>query len=100
MPYYHDLITEQSWQELIQLHQLIPFVLIGGWATYLYTKALKSKDIDIAIDYPALSALKNAYDVQKNDRYLPHYSKLGISVEKISWIFWRLPEQKSAICTV
>jgi hypothetical protein len=98
MPYYHDLITEQSWQELTKLRQLIPFVLIGGWATYLYTKALKSKDIDIAIDYPALSALKDAYDVHKNDRlhkyeavkgpvaidiYLPHYSKLGIPAEEI-----------------
>ena len=65
MPYYHDIITDQSWQELIQLNKLIPFVLIGGWATYLYTKTLKSKDIDIAIDYPALSALKDAYDVHK-----------------------------------
>lgn len=98
MPYYHDLITDQSWQELTQLNKLIPFVLVGGWATYLYTKALKSKDIDIAIDYPALSALKDAYDVQKNDRlrkyeavkasvaidiYLPHYSKIGIPVEQI-----------------
>lgn len=98
MPYYHDLITEQSWGELTRLKKLIPFVLIGGWATYLYTKTLKSKDIDMAIDYPALSALKNAYDVHKNDRlhkyeaikgpvaidiYLPHYSRLGIPVEKI-----------------
>lgn len=98
MAYYHDLITEASWAELTKLHKLIPFVLIGGWATYLYTKTLKSKDIDIAIDYPALSKLKDAYDVHKNDRlhkyeaikgpvaidiYLPHYSKLGIPVEKI-----------------
>ncbi|MEK7588007.1 MAG: hypothetical protein AAB457_04280 [Patescibacteria group bacterium] len=98
MPYYHDIITDQSWQELIQLNKLIPFVLIGGWATYLYTKTLKSKDIDIAIDYPALSALKESYDVQKNDRlhkyeavkgpvaidiYLPHYSTLGMPVEQI-----------------
>ena len=98
MAYYHDLITEQSWQELIQLKKLIPFVLIGGWATYLYTKSLKSKDIDIIIDYPVLSRLKVAYDIRKNDRlhkyeavkgpvqidiYLPHYSKLGIPAEEI-----------------
>ena len=68
MAYYHDLITEQSWQELIQLKNSIPFVLIGGWATYLYTKSLKSKDIDIIIDYPVLSRLKVAYDIRKNDR--------------------------------
>lgn len=98
MPYYHDIITDQSWQELMILNKLIPFVLIGGWAAYLYSKTLKSKDIDIAIDYPALSALKDTYDVHKNDRlkkyeavkgpiaidiYLPHYSKLGIPVEQI-----------------
>lgn len=98
MPYYHDLVTDQSWQELTRLKKLIPFVLIGGWATYLYTKALKSKDIDIVIDYPALSALKDAYNIHKNDRlrkyeavkgplaidiYLPHYSRLGIPVEEV-----------------
>ncbi len=98
MPYYHDIITDQSWQELTLLNKLIPFVLIGGWATYLYTKTLKSKDIDIAVDYPALSQLKDAYDVHKNDRlhkyeavkgpvaidiYLPHYSKIGIPVGEI-----------------
>src|SRR3989338_3199496 len=98
MAYYHDLVTKQSWQELILLKKLIPFVLIGGWATYLYTKSLKSKDIDIIIDYPALSALKKFYDVHKNERlakyeavkgpvqidiYLPHYSRLGIPAEEI-----------------
>lgn len=98
MPYYHDIITSQSWQELMRLKKLIPFVLIGGWATYLYTRALKSKDIDIAVDYPALAVIKDAYDVRKNDRlrkyeavkgpvaidiYLPHYSRLGIPVEEI-----------------
>lgn len=58
MPYYHDLITDQSWHELTQLQTYIPFVLIGGWATYLYAKSLKSKDIDIVIDADMLFALK------------------------------------------
>lgn len=98
MVYYHDLITHESWEELIRLNKLIPFVLIGGWATYLYTKSLKSKDIDIVIDYPALGALKKVYDVHKNERlrkyeavkgpvqidiYLPHYSRLGIPAGEI-----------------
>ena len=47
MEYYHDLVTQKSWEELQQLRKIIDFVLIGGWATYLYTKTLKSKDIDI-----------------------------------------------------
>ena len=48
--YYQDLITEKSWQILIRLKSKIDFVLIGGWAVYLYTKGLKSKDIDIVIE--------------------------------------------------
>lgn len=47
MAYYHDLITGTSWRELKQLRRYCNFVLIGGWAAWLYTKALKSKDIDI-----------------------------------------------------
>ena len=105
MPYYHDLVTEQSWGELARLQKRIPFVLIGGLAAYLYTKTLKSKDIDIAIDYPALSVLKSVYDVHKKDRlrkyeavkgpvaidiYLPHYSDLGIPVEKIMKQYQRI----------
>ncbi len=45
MTYYHDLITKQSWEELQRLQKNIDFVLIGGWAIYLYTKALKSKAV-------------------------------------------------------
>lgn len=98
MAYYHDLVTEKSWRELQQLHQRIDFVLIGGWAVYLYTQALKSKDIDVVIDYHQLPALQKYYDLTKNDRlkkyqarrgeveidiYLPHYSELGIPVEEL-----------------
>jgi len=44
------------------------FVLIGGWAVWLYTQQLKSKDIDIVIDLPTLDALKSAYEIEKNHR--------------------------------
>ena len=69
------------------------FVLIGGWAVFLYTKSLKSKDIDIIVEPETLGLLKSHYDVFKNDRlkkyelklegfdvdiYLPHWSQLGI----------------------
>lgn len=98
MDFYNDLITEKSWQTLQKLKKKIDFVLIGGWAVYLYTHALKSKDIDIVIDYPELFKFKNLYPVSKNDRlkkyearneevqidiYLPFYSNLGIPAEEI-----------------
>ena len=51
MAYYHDIITQKSWEELKTLNKKVKFVLIGGWATYLYTKELKSKDIDILINF-------------------------------------------------
>lgn len=98
MQYYLDSITQKSWQELQSLKKTLDFVLIGGWATYLYTRTLKSKDIDIIIDYDKLPKLEHHYQLVKNPRlnkyeaikeevqidiYLPHYSKLGIPVEDL-----------------
>lgn len=98
MQYYHDLVTEMSFQELSNLRRLINFVLIGGWAVYYYTKQLKSKDIDIIVDFPALSILESKYDCNKNARlkkyeavkkevqidiYVPYYSHIGIPVEDL-----------------
>lgn len=95
MAYYHNLITEKSWQELQRLKKNHDFILIGGWAVYLYTKTLKSKDIDIIVDFDQLPVLEKEYQVTKNDRlkkyqalkgeieidiYLPHYSQIGIPV--------------------
>ena len=96
--FYHDLITEKSWQLLIELKKSYRFILIGGWAVFLYTNSLKSKDIDIIIDYDELAKLKNQFTLLKNDRlkkyeikagnfdvdiYLPHYSDLGIDIKRI-----------------
>lgn len=98
MEYYHNLVTQKSWRELQNLRRLADFILIGGWAVYLYTKALKSKDIDIIIDYAQLPLLGKHYLLTKNDRlkkyeaikeavqidiYLPHYSRLGLPVEDL-----------------
>lgn len=95
VPYYHDLVTQKSWEELLRLKRTVKFVLIGGWAVYLYTKALKSKDIDILVDFDELPVLQKNYRLVKNERlkkyeavreevqidiYLPHYSRLGIEV--------------------
>lgn len=93
MAFYHEMITEESWRELQELKRQIQFVLIGGWAAYLYTKSLKSKDIDIVIAYDQLPLLEKNYSLTKNDRlkkyearrgpveidvYLPFFSELGI----------------------
>jgi len=98
MKYYHSQITQKSWEELKRLKSLLDFILIGGWAVYLYTKSLKSKDVDIIIEFDKIFLLKRRYDVSKNDRlkkyearleeiqidvYLPYYSQIGIPVEDL-----------------
>lgn len=99
MDFYNDLITKKSWQTLQLLKKDLDFVLIGGWAIYLYAKTLKSKDIDLIIDYDQLNKLKDRYRLTKNERlrkyearneeiqidiYLPFYSNLGVPVEEIT----------------
>ena len=96
--FYHDLITEKSFKILQNLKRKFDFILIGGWAIFLYTKALKSKDIDIIVDYDELEKFKKEFDIVKNERlkkyeakveqididvYLPHYSNIGLPVEEI-----------------
>ena len=96
--YYQDLITEKSWQFLQELKKTVAFVLIGGWAVYLYTNRLKSKDIDIIVDYDTLVKLKKLGALTKNQRllkyelkeeavsvdiYLPYYSVIGLPVEAV-----------------
>jgi len=96
--FWQDEITNKSYIRLMELKKEFDFVLIGGWAIYLHTKAYKSKDIDIIIDYPQLTELKAKYNCNKNDFlkkyeikedhfdidiYLPHYSDLSYPTEKI-----------------
>jgi len=98
MEFYHDLITEKSFKLLRDLRKKFKFILIGGWAVFLYVKALKSKDIDIIIDYDQLEGFRKEYEVFKNDRlkkyeikieeididiYLPYFSQLGLKIEEI-----------------
>lgn len=98
MQLYHDLITKKSWRVLRELKREADFILIGGWAVWLYAKTLKSKDIDLIVDFAQLETLKKKYDISKNNRlkkyetkidevsidiYTPYYSHLGIPVEEI-----------------
>lgn len=109
--FYQDVITQKSWTVLTQLKRKVDFILIGGWAVYLYTKNLKSKDIDIIIDYPQLEFFKNNFTVSKNERlkkyevikdgvdidiYLPYFSKLGLSVEEVI----KHPDKKETLILV
>lgn len=98
MDFYNDLVTQKSWLALKKLKTELSFILIGGWAVYLYTKSLKSKDIDIIVNYDQIEKLKVNYQLTKNNRlkkyearheeiqidvYLPHFSELGIPVNQI-----------------
>ena len=98
MEYWHELITEKSWQLLQQLRGKFRFILIGGWAVYLLARTQKSKDIDVIVDLDTLHQIKSSYDLRKNDAlkkyeikvneidvdiYVPFYSKLAMPVEKV-----------------
>ncbi|MBI4174249.1 MAG: hypothetical protein HY517_01280 [Candidatus Aenigmarchaeota archaeon] len=109
--FWHDMQTEKSWKILQNIKGKFPFVLIGGWAVYLWTRSQKSKDVDIIVDVRTLAELKKRYDLRKNDImrkyeikidgididiYVKHYSKLlmegetakieGFTVAKPEWL--------------
>ena len=98
MQYYRDQVTQKSWDLLQTLARRYRFTLIGGWAVWLYTHQLKSKDIDIIVEFDELEKLRTDYNLFKNDRlkkyeiaqeevqvdiYVPHYSRLGIPTEDV-----------------
>jgi hypothetical protein len=99
MDFWNDIITEKSWELLKNLQKKLHFIIIGGWAIYLWTHAIKSKDIDILLtDWTDLDQIKKNYELRKNDRlkkyeiivseidvdiYLPHYSQMIIPCEQL-----------------
>lgn len=98
MEFWNDSIIEESWKVLLELNERFDFILIGGWATYLHTKSVKSKDIDIVSGYETLEELKLKYDLKKNQRlkkyeliadgisvyiYVPYFSDLVLPVEDL-----------------
>ncbi len=97
--YYQDLITTKSFNILQDLKRNYNFILIGGWAVFLHTHKLKSKDIDIIVNYEELEKLRKKFTLNKNERlkkyeiqidqtdvdiYLPYYSNLNIPLEEVN----------------
>jgi|SRR3989338_2146384 len=100
MEFWNSLLTGKSWRIMQELKkQNFRFIVIGGWAAYLWTKQHKSKDIDIVIpDYVELEAIGKKYALNKNDNlkkyeikfddidvdmYLPYYSKLALPLKEL-----------------
>lgn len=76
--FWPELLTKASWQKLQALKtELGDFVVIGGWAIYLWTGMHKSKDIDIIVDFKTLEKLKEAYELGKNARLRKYEIKLN-----------------------
>ena len=96
--FYQQFLTDKSFSLLTELKKQFKFVLIGGWAVYFYSQSLKSKDIDMIVDFSQLEQFKKEFTIEKNERlkkyqikieeididiYLPFYSNLGLPVEEI-----------------
>ena len=93
LEFWNSDITNKSWEMLLDFSKKYDFILIGGWAIYLYSHLQKSRDIDIITSYESFSILSNSYTVQKNDIlrryeirlndfdvdiYLPYFSRLAL----------------------
>ncbi|MGC8912197.1 MAG: hypothetical protein ACP5IT_11355 [Thermoproteota archaeon] len=98
MEFWNEIAIDRSFKILQELRKDIDFVLIGGWAVYFLTKAIKSKDIDIIVDFKELTSLKMRVGIKKNDFlkkyegkieevsidiYVPYYSVFAIPPEEI-----------------
>ena len=96
--FWNELMTQASWEKLQELSGEFDFILIGGWAAYLWCGMHKSKDIDIIVNYGTLPKIQERYPLTKNDRlkkyevkfqgfdidiYLPFYSRLALPLEDL-----------------
>ena len=96
--FWHESLTEESWEKLQELSREIELSAIGGWSVWLWTRQHKSKDIDIIVDFQELARLKEKYSLGKNDRlkkyeikmqgfdidiYVPFYSRLALPIEDL-----------------
>lgn len=87
--FFHEAVVERSWAALLELRRRCDFVLIGGWAVWLYARGARSRDIDVIVDYGELARLRCDYELRKNGKlaryeigaglfdvriYVPYYS--------------------------
>jgi len=98
MEFWQDWATERSWKVLLRLRRSYDFTLLGGWAIYLYARAMKSVDIDLIMERDQLWSFSSEYPVKKTeflrkyeariegvaiDIYVPYYSRLAIPPEDV-----------------
>jgi len=79
---WRDEIVEKSWLALEELRNLADFVLIGGWGVYLWTRKMKSRDIDIYIDQQnfykvQFELLQRSYVLKRNVRLKKFEALIG-----------------------
>jgi len=98
MEFWNEIAIDKSFKILQELRRKFDFVLIGGWAVYFLTKAIKSKDVDLIVDLEELTKLRTSIGMQKIDFlkkyeakvegvsidiYVPYYSEFAIPPEEI-----------------
>jgi hypothetical protein len=98
MEFWNEIAIDKSFKVLQELRRKFDFILIGGWAVYFLTKAIKSKDVDLIVDFEELTKLRTSIGIQKNDFlkkyeakvegvsidiYVPYYSEFAIPPEEI-----------------
>ncbi len=72
---WRDEVLERSWRVLGELKGFADFVLIGGWGVYLWTRKLKSRDVDVYIDQENFYKLQSdltlrGYALKRNVRLM------------------------------
>ncbi len=98
MEFWNKSVLEKSWKTLLEINKKFNVILIGGWATYIHTKTLKSRDVDVIADFETLQKIKKTYYLKKNpklkkyeaivneisvDIYVPYFSNLPIPPEDL-----------------
>jgi len=79
---WRDEVVERSWRVLGELKGFADFVLIGGWGVYLWTRRLKSRDIDVYIDQESFYKLQSeltqrGYALKRNVRLMKFEALMG-----------------------
>ena len=76
--------VEKSEKILNEFKKIADFVLIGGWATYFYTKSIKSIDIDIYINFDDFFKLQSTLSNKGIFiNYNKNLNKYGVKYEEI-----------------